>query len=147
MNKTLKLPVLLLGFIVMLGTSCKKYDEGSSFSIKTIKGRLAKTWEVEKWIDENGEETKPESKSDVFTMKINKDGTGVYSGLDTLDQPYKEEFNWILSKDCKKLYFYEKAEALDIGVTFAVVEEIILLKNKQLGLKDADGSKTYYKKK
>lgn len=55
MKKTLKLSAFLLGFALVFGASCKKYEEGPSLSFASKKGRVANTWVIEKMIVDGDE--------------------------------------------------------------------------------------------
>jgi hypothetical protein len=46
MNKKLY-SALLIALIIVSGTSCKKYEDGPSFSFRSVKKRVVNTWKIE----------------------------------------------------------------------------------------------------
>ena len=137
----MKKKILSLSLIAMVGLgivatpSCKKYPEGPGMSLKSKKGRLAGEWKETKEIDSDGEVMSPDTD---YTMTFTKDGKLTFKIVDDTFGNISFEGAW---------KFDDKKE--NIIITFdGDVEQlkILELKNKELGLEDSDGYKTYYAK-
>ena len=132
--KVLSLAMLALVFV--MGSACK-YEEGPALSLRTKTARLTGTWKVEKWISNNGTESKPDAndestwtltKDNEVTLKVNLFGqTGEAKG----------DWEWIDSKEGVRI-------TLDYG-SFKTSEDytILRLKNDELWIKDEDGDQTH----
>ncbi|MBI1835880.1 MAG: lipocalin family protein [Flavobacteriia bacterium] len=125
----------LLGMFLLSGavTSCSKYEEGSKFTVLTKKARLVGKWKISK-IEYNGvaESTIPNT-----TIEIKK--TGDYNASYSYTffgqtQTSTASGTWELSSDKSKLLMTET------GQSSIDSEEIIELKNKEIKLKDVNGS-------
>ena len=134
--RTLKLSFLAVVATLMMGTSCKKYEEGPSFSLISKKARISNTWTIEKTVASNGTVTEwSASDRDAYTLEMKKDGTYTTKynfGSTTLEGTGTWEFG------DKKESVITRADGTSNEV------DIILLKNKEWGTKDKDGNKTYY---
>ena len=138
MKNSIKLITLLLGLILVFGTSCKKYEEGPNISLLSKKSRLVNKWKPDRSVDEFGnddalsQEAKDGvifefKKNNTFTIKYNFPG---YSDL--------ESGTWEFTDKKEKIVL----TYLDDGEAY--VYTILLLKKNELGLKDTSGYKTYF---
>jgi hypothetical protein len=48
---------LLFLFLIGIATSCKKYEEGPSFTLLSKKARIANTWKLDRYYENNVEKT------------------------------------------------------------------------------------------
>lgn len=138
--KTLKLGLLAVAATLMIGTSCKKYEEGPSFSLRTKKARIVNTWTVEKTVVDGTEYTTTEQERSNSTLEIKKDGTFTSTSSDGNGGSTSISGTW---------EFGDKKESIKTTFTFGGVSTtnestIILLKNKEWATEDSDGDKTYY---
>jgi hypothetical protein len=109
-------------------TSCKKYDEGPAFSLRTKKMRLTGEWELDKLVSSNGTVS-----SDInVEFEFEKDGDFTmiiqysYYGYGSYTYSYKGDWEWEDSK-----------EKIEIQIGNSITEyEIIRLTNKELILED-----------
>lgn len=125
MNNCFRHPFFLLTLLLVIVSSCGKYEEGPEFTVLTKKQRLVGEWQIEE-ATVNGAAVDPDSYSE-YTLIFERDGTAriTYGAL-----TYKG--TWEFIDDKKKLR--------SIGLTGDEVEStIIRLTNKQLWLKDPDG--------
>jgi hypothetical protein len=118
-------------------TSCSKYEEGPKLSLRSKKARLAGEWVVDHYVDASGTSVTPTGNTGVLT--IDKDGT--FTDADGSGNSYAG--TWAFAGDKEQITFTVTAGGLSISST----STIILLKNKEIAFKDADGDKTYYKAK
>jgi len=124
--KKILLPLLVLTLV--LG-SCKKYEEGPGFSLRSKKARVAGEWKIEKEIYNGQDEPlDADDKDDVW--KFDKDGTFEFQDPGNSTQKGKWSF------DDKK----EKITLTDDGSSFAFVIEVIRLTNKEFWYTYTDGS-------
>lgn len=56
--------------------SCSKYEEGPLVSLRTKKARVANTWEIDRYVSADGEETQDNSDN---TIEYTKDGDVTYN--------------------------------------------------------------------
>ncbi len=144
MKKTVKLTVALLGFAMVFGTSCKKYEEGPGMSLRTKKARLVNTWTIDKTVDSDGDTyVYDQDERDAISIEFKKDGTYENSFTYTFGgstTTTTETGTWEFIDGKKKIRTTDSD-----GDKYE--EEIILLKNKEMGTKDDDGDKTYYTQK
>lgn len=133
MKKTLKLSLALLGFAMIFGTtSCKKYEEGPSLSLRSKKARVANTWVFDKYIVDGTE-------ADLAA-----------SGLDKVEAEYKKDGNYHIKSNGTEVD-HGTWEFGDKKETIITTDEdgdkdtatIIKLKNKELWTKDTWGGVTY----
>ncbi len=137
----MKKKILSLSLIAMVGLgivatpSCKKYPEGPSLSIKSKKARLAGTWKESKVIKENGDAGTPDN---TYTLTFTKDGkVTVKTDAGMLGT---------LSVDGTWKFDNKKENIITTYGNSTSQRKIIELKNKELGLEDPNGYKTYYTK-
>lgn len=133
--KTLKLTTLLLAVALVFGSTSCKYEEGPALSLRTKKARIAGEWNIEKYVDANGNET-PETDSPVITFE--KDGKGEVS-YTFLGTTTTIPFEWEFTDSKKKL-------KIDIDGS-SDEEEILRLTNEEMWTVDTDGEETHYKAK
>lgn len=129
MKKTMKkLTTILMVALLVGAASCKKYEEGPGFSLRSKKARVANTWIIDQYVDADGDVQK-ETDSDTYEMK--KDGTFTRSyGSTSFDG------KWEFRKDKEQLAFvYEHYES---------VYTIIKLKEKELWLADEDKDEIHF---
>jgi hypothetical protein len=130
MNKTFKLTTLLLGFALIFGTSCGKYEEGPGISFRSKKARVANTWAVEKYIID-GNEQDLTNFTDV-TFEFTKDGKYTF----TYGTNGSEKGTW---------EFGDKKETIktkEDGKTDVDESTIIKLKNKEFWTKEVENGIT-----
>lgn len=124
--KKILLPLLVLTLV--LG-SCKKYEEGPGFSLRSKNARVAGDWKLEKSIYNGQDEPlDADDKDDVW--KFDKDGTFEFQDPGTST----EKGTWAF--DNKK----EKITLTFDGSSFALVVEVIRLTNKEFWFKFIDGT-------
>ncbi len=139
--KTVKLGLLALAATLMIGASCKKYEEGPSFSLRTKKARLVNTWTADKEVSADGDEYNyTQEEKDNNTLEINKDGSVKVTTDDGNGNAISFEGTW---------EFGDKKETVKFTYDFGGVSTtdevtIIKLKNKEWASEDEDGDKTYY---
>lgn len=136
--KTIKLSGILLAFTLMLGTSCKKYEEGPFISLRSKKERLSNEWKIDKMYDENGNELEISEleralkiiyeKSGGFSIKLGDDDfiTGTWEFGDkkkTIISTHENPFTSEMEKD---------------------TVQIIKLKEKELWLENSDGGRNQF---
>ncbi len=126
--------LMAAAIVTMLNfSSCKKYEDGPSFSLKSKKGRLAGEWEVVKLETSNGEDYLSGGRDMEF--EFDKDGdfkmkyTYSYGG-DSYSYTYKGE--WEFSSDKEEL-------ELDFDGGGTIECEIKRLTNKEFWFEDEDG--------
>lgn len=79
--KTEKITLAVLITFLTIGIySCKKYEEGPALSLRTKKARVAGTWKVEKFIDDNGIDRTTDWKNRYASEKIEFGKDGSYNG-------------------------------------------------------------------
>lgn len=123
--------VLIIAFlgITLMFSSCGKYEEGPSISLRSKKARVAGDWVFEKQIV-NGVEVPLTGVSDLV-ITYEKDGKGKYtSGGVTV------EFEWKFSDDNEKMLSKFPTE------TEWDESTILRLTNKEMWSKEVDGSNT-----
>lgn len=126
---------LIISLITL--SSCKKYEEGPAFSLRTKKARLSNAWLTEKTIDSNGnEKVFCDKDRDALTTVFFKDGR--YS--------FRYETSFFLILNDGKWAFTDDKEHVVISVEGEpdVEWEIIKLKNKSIALKKEDGTTHYF---
>ncbi len=146
---------LILFFAV---ASCKKYEEGPSFTLLSVNKRLIGTWELKHTIV-NGEEINineflnsasnfiPDSididVSDIrlnyIRMKLEKNNTGLITisaniNIEGFNFPFtqSQQINWQLDEEKEKIIITVNSETLE--------SEIIKLTKKELWLRNTESS-------
>ena len=130
MNKTFKLTTLLLGFALIFGTSCGKYEEGPGISFRSKKARVANTWAVEKYTI-NEVEQSTILFADV-TFEFTKDGKYTF----TFGTNGSEKGTWEFGD--KK----ETIKTTEDGQSSVEESTILKLKNKEFWIKEVDNGVT-----
>lgn len=127
MKKSIFKSIFALAALLLIFTSCAKYDEGSNFSIFTAKARLVNSWTVDGAAYTSGSTTTQQVASGTLT--INKDGT--YAAVNTVNYPFfgnvttNETGTWELNSDKDRL------TATDANGNITIYD-IVLLKNKEM---------------
>ena len=131
----LAIATLLIAGAGLTVSSCGKYDDGPGFSLLTKKMRLTGQWDPKEYVDSNGNTTSDNS-SDYFEVK--KDGTyTVTSGSLSING------TWEFTSNKEKI----KTTYTSGNVSSSDEQTIDRLTNKELWLKDSDGSITKCEKK
>lgn len=121
MRSILKFGVAAILAASTLFSSCGKYEDGPKISLASKKGRLTRSWTIEKWID-GTTGTEVNCTSSCSVMELKKDGTVAMNGTSW------PGYTWQLSSDKEKLEFVFG------GVTDG--DQIIRLTSKELWLKE-----------
>ena len=132
--------IIALVAVATLGagmTSCGKYEEGPGISLRTKNARARGNWQIDKYVDSNGNETQPGTT--LVTTYIFKD-EGVYEETNSLGTITG---TWTFD-DAKENIIIVK----DLGIlgTSTLTNKIIKLEYESLGFEDSDGDKIYYKR-
>lgn len=136
--KSLKLfSFALLAAVVVLGTSCGKYEEGPGFSLMTKKARVAGVWKLDKYVSANGTVTNAEA-DDNTTVEYTKEGTLILKGSE-FGISYTINGTWEFTKD--KEYF--KTTLVILGQNEVNEVKILRLTNKEFWTVDEDGDQTH----
>lgn len=131
--KTIKitLAILLMGSTVAV-SSCNKYEEGPSLSLRTKKARLAGEWDMVAY--SNGGVEVADTDSDYVTFE--KDGTFKFSMEDGTSMTGKWEF----ANDKEAITMtYDNS-------TITGTSTILKLTNDELWIKDTEGTEEYITK-
>jgi hypothetical protein len=136
--KTVKfLSIALLAVTFILG-SCSKYEEGPALSLRTKKARLAGVWKIEKFVDNDGSVSYPDS-GDSGTVEYTKDNE-VKATFDIFGFQALVNGEWEFIKDKEWLRVI-----LDFNGQKEVEDSKILrLKNDELWIEDEDGDQTHF---
>jgi hypothetical protein len=108
---------------------CGKYEEGPSFSLRTKKGRLCRSWSIEKYVDHHGHETAPIGNEGVFTY--DRDGTLSWS-----DGYVSVTGSW---------EFDGTKENINTVLILSIEEKILRLTSSEFWTEDSNGDETHYK--
>lgn len=122
--------------LLLVFTSCDRYDEGSNFSLLTAKARLVNTWTLSSVKYTSGSTTSELTASGTLT--ILKDGT--YSSVTTITYPV---IGNITSSDTGKWVFNDdKTQVLATPDDGGDLETwtIVRLKNKELAITTTDSN-------
>ena len=116
---------IIITLICISFTTCKKYEEGPSLSLRSKEARVVNTWKVEKYY-KNGED----KTADFFADKINyietftEDGKWSLSYTDASDNELETDSGtWEFDKDSNK-------EKIDRNAGGSTWEELTILKLK-----------------
>lgn len=130
--KKLILVICTLAFIsTTLITSCKKYEDGPAFSLRTKKARIQGDWELDSY-SINGDDVTADMKLLMganFTLDIEKDGGYKSTGTST------DEGKWKFGEDKDDVYF----QSNEAGAKEEAYR-ILRLKNKELWLKQVQSN-------
>jgi hypothetical protein len=136
--KSLKLfSFALLAVVVVLGTSCGKYEEGPGFSLMTKNARVAGVWKLEKYVSANGTVTNAEA-DDNTTFEFTKDGSVIITYMDG-GVSFTVNGTWEFTKDKE----YIKTTTTFFGQTSVDEVKILRLTNKEFWTVDDDGDETH----
>ncbi len=128
----------MAGVIIFAGVACNKYEEGPGVSFRSRKGRVANTWEVEKYIASDGTESTPDPNDDT-QVTYDKDGSYTVSSASS---GFSLTGTWEFNDDKTRIYTsYEFG-----GDTYKDTSGVITkLKNKEMWTKDDDNSEVHLK--
>lgn len=118
----MKLSVLML-FMVCLISSCTKFEEGSNFSLKSVKSRLCGEWTLTSAIMNNNIDVT--SSFSPLKLNLKKDETCILTSNNT-----SANYTWSLNDD-KTILTIWKPDGTKESET-----EIVLLEKKKLKLRD-----------
>ncbi len=134
--KSLKLfSFALLAVVVVLGTSCGKYEEGPGFSLMTKNARVAGVWKLEKYVSANGTVTNAEA-DDNITIEYTKDGSLI---ITEVGSSLSITGTWEFTKDKE----YIETTTTFFGQTSVDEVKILRLTNKEFWTVDDDGDETH----
>lgn len=136
--------ILTLATVVAATTflaSCGKYEDGPGFTLLTKKARITGEWDAVEYID--GSDGSSVSDNSNSTYLIEKDGT-----LTVNDDNVSTKGTWEFTSDKEKLTITIPVTVFGTTYSTPVTAIITRLTNKELWLKDDDGSGdvTKYKK-
>jgi hypothetical protein len=138
MKKIKLLSLAMLAMVFVMGSACK-YEEGPALSLRTKTARLAGTWKVEKYIDNDGEESTPDAE-DNSTWTFTKENT-IEVSVSFLGQTttFDGTWEWINSKEGVRV-------TIDYGSLGSESDDITILrlKNDELWTQDEDGDQTHF---
>jgi hypothetical protein len=126
--------VAIVGSVVM--TSCSKYEEGPSLSLRSKKARLAGEWSVSN-VTLNGTDVTSLflPSGTTYSMTIEKDGTWTSSYASSgFSSTEAGTWEFVDSKENLKIVTTGSSD------TDGDTSTIVMLKNKELKLKDVSGS-------
>lgn len=135
MTKTMKLITVFFASMLIFGTSCGKYEDGPSLSLRSKKARLVNTWEIEEATDADDDVTAGYAGA---TWTLDKDGNYTTGGTITSTGAAVPEIKgkWEFSSDKTKLILTPE------NVTLPTKWTITRLKNDELWLKDDQAQNT-----
>jgi hypothetical protein len=128
--------VAFLATSTLLVTSCGKYEEGPSVTLLTAKMRIAGDWKMASYTVNGTDYT---SAAGSVTVTIDKDGTYAGTAVYTFGgSTVTDNFTgaWEFNDDKTKVTMTET------GSSTGEVYDIVMLKNKQMKLKQVSGSNT-----
>lgn len=135
--------LLLVAAVV---TSCKKYDEGPSLSLRGKKGRAAGEWEIEKYMENDVDKTAQfRQVQSSETIEFEKDGkykataTSALFGTTSISEGTWEFIND--KEDIKTTITSVNGSTL--STPSLDTTHLIRLTNKEMWSKDVSGSTTY----
>jgi hypothetical protein len=143
MRNSIKNTLLLfaaLSVLVLHTSSCKRYEEGPAFTLRTAKARLVNSWEIEKYMV-NGE--------DITALVL------PFFGEHSLEFSRDNRYVWNIGgmNEKGKWSFIEnrdKVEMLEDGDSIKFSQKIIKLTNNEFwveGQEDGDNIEVHYKTK
>jgi hypothetical protein len=138
----IKRSIFFLALIILLISSCKKYEDGPSISLRSKKDRVANTWRFEKKY-KNGVEESLSSSDQQSRWTFNKDGglTYIYTSGSI---SYTALGNWDFVEDKNSIqttlnYNYGFATSTEV-TTYSILK----LKEKELWLKEIKSNGDVY---
>ena len=127
MKKAFGIKLLAFALIAISVTACSKYEEGSKFTFLSKKARMVNTWTVSTYTVNDVAQTL----GGTITMDLEKDGTATSTWSTPLGSS-SEVGTWAFSSDKADLILTDANGSTD---TF----EIVMLKNKELKLRQVEG--------
>ena len=129
-----------LSVLALHTSSCKRYEEGPAFTLRTAKARLVNTWEIEKYMV-NGE--------DITALVL------PFFGENSLEFSRDNRYEWNIGgiNQKGKWSFIEnrdKVEMLEDGDSIKFSQKIIKLTNNEFWVEDqedGDNIEVHYKTK
>lgn len=128
---------ILIGILLFLSPSCKKYEEGPSLSLRSKKARLENKWMYEK-ILVNKIEKPLDSDDQKFRLSFEKEGLAVKE-IANASGPASFVGDWYWQDDKEKLKTIFDYTYFGNPVHEVTEYEILRLKNKELWLKEIKG--------
>ena len=123
---------LLSLFVVLFLTSCNKYSEGPNFSLLTRKARITNDWILESYTKDG---TELYDGSYELNLSIESDGTYSKSQITS-------SLGQLQSETTHGTWEFENSQSeivlLENGFTIGESYEIIMLKNKNIKLRQTD---------
>lgn len=135
--KTILKSILLFSLAAIMITSCKKYPDGPGFSLLSRKERLANTWHIGSYFENNVDKTSDFNNAyQNAKMVIDKEGNySIYYKVFGLAD-YNESGTWKFSNDDDDFVTTPTSSTGSVGT-----HHILKLKDKELWYKeDPDGS-------
>jgi len=132
--KTIRNCLFLLSIISIIGSSCKKYENGPDFSLLPKKERLANAWKLSSYSEDGVDKTSTFNslfKDALFTIETDGDYTFTYKPLGI--GSYTETGTWRFINDKKDFETNPTSGIGSIGV-----HHILKLKDKELWYYDED---------
>lgn len=124
MKKSIFTKFLAVAAVLLVVTSCAKYDEGSNFSIFTAKARLVNTWTQSSSLYTYGSSSTSNTGFTEVIVTFAKDGTYTYVGKFG-GGSFSESGTWVFSDDKSQVIMTESGGDVE---TWSIVK----LKNKEL---------------
>lgn len=128
--------ILTLATVVAATTflaSCGKYEDGPGFTLLTKKARITGEWDVKEFVD--GSDGSITTDNSSATYLIEKDGTLTYT-----DGNVSTSGTWEFTSDKENLRVITTYTLLGATITDTQESIITRLTNKELWIKDTDGS-------
>ena len=148
MKKLTGLSVFIV--LLLIFSSCGKYEDGPAFSLRTKKMRATGEWEIDKMLvngeEQDGsiesEEGEDEEEFDMdidfsaMTFELKSDNSASIS-LNAFGMTFSDEGKWEFTNNKEDLRIYDFD---GIGAGFNSENEITRLTNSEMWLVDRDGS-------
>lgn len=131
MKKLFTIKLIAVAVIAVVLASCSKYEEGSKFTVMTKKMRVVGEWDL-KSVTYTIDGASVTDNVTGITVSIKKDNTFTYT-YSSQGFSFTETGIWDFSSDKEQLIMTDS----DGDVSTST---IVMLKNKELKLKDVDGS-------
>ena len=132
-----KLIALFFLSFVLLVSSCKKYPEGPAISLRTKSERIANTWKISKYLEDNVDKTSDfNTIFNNYTLKTTKGGdyTLTYKALSLAN--YTETGSWSFSSDKKDITLLQSNPNNGTSSTW----QILKLYEKELWVRKIDSN-------
>lgn len=128
--------ILTLATVVAATTflaSCGKYEDGPGFTLLTKKARITGEWDIKEYVDGSDGSVITDNNSDTYLAE--KDGT-----LTLKQGSLSTKGTWAFASDKEKLTITIPVVIFGTSYSTPVTATITRLTNKELWLKDDDGS-------